>query len=97
MLFHPNDQFNAPQSELEARRVLRLLFDGNASPEVAQQARAYILQATGFYGVADEDVRHDPIAQQRLAGVRDFMAQLIEMTRVPVPELDAMQSNSEQE
>lgn len=95
MLFHPNDQFNAPEGNLEVRRALRLLFDGNASAEVAQSARAYMLQKSGFYGV--DNMPTDPVAIARLAGVRDFMADIIEMTRIPVSELDAMQTNSEQE
>ena len=74
---------------------MRLLFDGNASPDVAQRARAYILKLSGFYGV--DDMPTDPAAIQRMAGKREMMAHIIEMTRVPVSELESAEQHSEQE
>lgn len=87
MLFHPNEQFPTPETEMDARYALRLLLEGNASEPQARIARAWLLNKSGFYGV--DNMPTDPVAVQRMAGKREFMAEIIEMTRLTTDELDA--------
>lgn len=89
-MFQPNERADLPKDDLEARRVMRLLFEGNASEETRTKARAFLLGLTGFYNHEISERHPEAVLE-----ARRIMATIIEYTRLSVPELDATELQSE--
>lgn len=91
-MFSPNEAGILPRDDLEARKVMRLLFEGNATEEQAQIARAFILNLTGFYSTKPTERPAEAVLE-----ARRIMATLIEYTRLEISEIDAVEQSSKEE
>ena len=90
MLFLPSDLDGSTTDEMLNRKCLRLMFEGNATPDQAQTARAYILNATQFYEPAS--ATDTGIIANRREGMRSLMVGLLNLTRFSVSELESTNS-----
>jgi len=83
-LFNHNDitNFKSASPDIQ-RRAMRLIFEGNASEEMASIARGFIAELTCFYSTAPATNIEAQFEARRIG------ATLYEMTRMSVPEMDA--------